>query len=167
MIMILKQLKYVFDLAEQNTSNIKKKAFQQIFFEGIPIMILNNWVLNKLKENVPSSRIRDVAFRKAIEYLNSCTTELPTVRELCLISGSSERTLEYAFKEKYGFGPKEFIKKAKLNHVRQEIMNSDPNFTRIQNIAHRYGFIHLGHFSSDYKKLFGELPSTTLRNDSR
>ena len=162
---VRKQLDYIFILAKQNDLNINKKAFQQIFFEGIPTMILKNWVLSKLKENVPSSRLRDIAFRKAIGYLNSCTTDMPTVRELCLISGSSERTLEYAFKEKYGFGPKEFIKKAKLNHVRQEIMNADPNGTNIQNIAHRYGFIHLGHFSSDYKKLFGDLPSETLKSN--
>lgn len=33
----------------------------------------------------------------SIDYLNSCTTEMPSLRALCLISGSSERTLEYAF----------------------------------------------------------------------
>lgn len=156
-----RQLDYVFDLAKQNASNVEKKAFRQIFFEGIPSMILNYWVSNELVENVPSSRIRDVAFRKAINFLNSCTTEMPTIKELCLISGASERTLQNAFKEKYGFGPKEFIRKQKLNLVRKELLQKKSSISKVQDVAHRYGFLHLGHFSSDYKNLFGELPSET------
>jgi AraC-like DNA-binding protein len=161
-----RQLDYIFDLAKQNASNIKKKAFRQIFFEGIPWMVLNYWVSNKLTENVPSSRIRDVAFRKAIGYLNSCTTEMPTIKELCLISGASERTLQNAFKEKYGFGPKEFIRKHKLNLVRKELLQNKSSTVKVQDIAHRYGFLHLGHFGADYKKLFKESPSETILKGS-
>ena len=157
-----KQLDYIFQLAKQDPSSIKKKAFQQIFFEGIPSMIVKNLVSNELIENVPSSRIRDIAFRKAIDYLNTCTTEMPSVGELCLISGSSERTMQNAFKEKYGLGPKEFIRKQLLNQVRQELLHANSSGTKVQDIAHRYGFLHLGHFSADYKKLFSELPSETL-----
>jgi AraC family ethanolamine operon transcriptional activator len=156
------QLEYIFDTAKQNASNIKKKAFRQIFFKGIPSMILNYWVSNELVENIPSSRIRDIAFRKAIDYLNSCSTEMPTIKELCLISGASERTLQNAFNEKYGFGPKEFIRKQTLNLVRQELLHAKSSVTKVQDVAHRYGFLHLGHFCANYKKLFGELPSETL-----
>lgn len=160
--MLRKQLAYVFNLAKQDPSNIQKKVFQQIFFEEIPLMILNILISSAYSVPVPSSRIRDVAFKKAIDYLNTCTTEMPGISELCLISGSSERTLQYAFKEKYGFGPKEYIRKRLLNQVRQKLLLADPNRIKVKDIAHRYGFLHLGHFSSDYKKLFMELPSETL-----
>jgi AraC family ethanolamine operon transcriptional activator len=33
----------------------------------------------------------------------------------------------------------------------------------VQNPAATWGFWHLGHFVTDYKQMFGELPSTTLR----
>jgi len=158
-----KQLEFVFNMAKQNPSNLEKKVFRKIFSEEIPSMIISNIVSSKKSVSIRPPRIRDIAFRKAINYLNSCTTEMPSVSELCLISGSSERTLEYAFKEKYGFGPKEFMRKQLLNKVRQELLHAKP-FKRIKDIAHRYGFMHLGHFSADYKKLFGELPSETLKS---
>jgi len=157
-----KQLDYILSLAIEDVSNIQKKAFRHIFFEEIPMMILKNIISNEQPLPAPKSRIRDIAFKKAINYINSCNTEMPSVLELCLISGSSERTLEYAFKEKYGFGPKEYIRKQLLNLVRSELLHAKSSVTKVQDIAHRYGFLHLGHFGSDYKKLFGELPSETL-----
>ena len=36
----------------------------------------------------------------------------------------------------------------------------------IRDIANRYGFWHMGQFAADYKKLFGELPSKTLKQNS-
>ena len=33
----------------------------------------------------------------------------------------------------------------------------------VKQIAYSHGFSHLGHFSSDYRQLFGEAPSETLR----
>jgi AraC family ethanolamine operon transcriptional activator len=34
----------------------------------------------------------------------------------------------------------------------------------IQDIASHWGFWHLSQFAQDYKHLFGELPSATLKN---
>lgn len=82
---------------------------------------------------------------------------------MCVIAGASRRTMEYAFKEKYGIGPKEYMKKVRLNLVRRELKYADPKKAIVQEVANRYGFWHLGHFGSDYKRFFGELPSDTLR----
>jgi len=163
---LCRQLEFVLDMAKQDPSNLQKKVFMKIFTEEIPSMIINNIVSNKQLVFRPPLRIRDISFRKAINYINSCRTEMPSVEELCLISGSSKRTLEYAFKEKYGFGPKEFIRKQLLNKVQQKLTHAKPS-TKVRDVAHRYGFSHLGQFATDYKKLFGELPSETLAKGSK
>ncbi len=157
------QLQYLINQIENRPQIIHKRAFQQIFIGEVPSIILKNLIFNNAILDKPVKRIRDISLDKAIDYLNACKAELPTVKELCLISGASQRTLEYAFKEKYGFGPKEYMIKHRLNKVYKIIKESDPSAVKIKDIAHNFGFWHLGQFSSDYKRLFRELPSATLR----
>lgn len=56
---------------------------------------------------------------------------------------------------------------AVLSAVRQEMLE-DRSARNISVIAMGWGFTHLGRFSSEYRKLFGETPSATLqRNEAR
>ncbi|RLA47881.1 MAG: AraC family transcriptional regulator, partial [Gammaproteobacteria bacterium] len=75
----------------------------------------------------------------------------------------SERTLEYAFREHLGQSPKTFTLTYRLNKVRKMLRHADPDTDRIHKIAGYHGFFHAGQFASDYNRLFGELPSETLR----
>ena len=43
------------------------------------------------------------------------------------------------------------------------LKSTDPKLATISQIAIEWGFWHMGQFSADYKKMFGETPSTTLR----
>jgi transcriptional regulator, AraC family len=58
--------------------------------------------------------------------------------------------------------PKLFIKQSKLKSLREELV-SGKAVRNVTEVALDYGFTHLGRFSSDYRKMFGELPSETLR----
>jgi len=64
---LLKQLDFIFNLAKQDTSNINKKAFRQIYYEEIPFMILKSLTSIVYSVPAPSSRIRDIAFKKAVD----------------------------------------------------------------------------------------------------
>ena len=50
----------------------------------------------------------------------------------------------------------------KLNAIRRELQQSNGTSERISDIAMRWGFLHFGHFSEDYRRLFGERPRDTL-----
>lgn len=156
------QLKYLFAQISSHPEIVNKKAFQQIFTKEVPSLILNNLAHYKSFSSKSPMRIRDVSFKKAVDYISACTNDFPSILELCLIVGASQRTLEYAFKERYGIGPKDFIKKHQLNLVRKSLKNANPEITKIYEIAQKYGFWHMSRFASDYKKMFGELPSRTL-----
>ena len=160
---IRRQINYMSEQIERNPELINKKAFQQIFTNDFPSLLLNRLINRKPGNKTPSQRIRDISTQKAVEYLNGCKSEMPSVTELCLISGASQRTLEYAFKDKFGFGPKEYMMKLLLNRVRQALKKANHEKVTVQVVAHRHGFLHMGQFSRDYKKLFGELPSETLK----
>jgi len=106
---------------------------------------------------------RKKAIRTVKDFLAAHPRELVTVSRLCTIGGVSERTLQYAFLEHYGVSPKTYLKNYRLNGLRRELWNSDTGTTRINDVASLWGFWHMGQLAADYRKLFGELPSETLK----
>ena len=59
--------------------------------------------------------------------------------------------------------PLEYLKAWKLNHVYKVLRKAGPDEVLIKQLAYANGFYHLGQFSRDYKRLFGESPSHTLQ----
>jgi AraC family ethanolamine operon transcriptional activator len=85
-----------------------------------------------------------------------------TVRQLCRDTDASERTLQYAFKERFEMGPKAFLQAWRLNGVRRDLSGRSRLAETISDIANNHGFWHMGQFAADYRRQFGELPSDTL-----
>jgi len=115
----------------------------------------------------PSINDRSRAFkigRMARAFVEDCaeSDELPTIVDICEALGVSERTLQYAFREYVGMSPIAYLRICRLNRVRAELAASDPKETTITQVAMRFGFLHLGRFAGDYKRMFGETPSQTL-----
>jgi len=115
-------------------------------------------------ESKPLMRKRDHALSIAVNHIEDPDRPVTSVQELCSIAHVSERTLEYAFRERFGQSPKTFILTHRLNSVRKMLRHADPDADRIHEIAGHQEFFHMGQFASDYKRLFRELPSETLRN---
>ncbi len=76
----------------------------------------------------------------------------------------SEQTLQNSFKSLFGFTPQRFLRLMKLNHVHHELSQSNPEQSQVSKVASKWGFVHMGRFSSYYSALFGEYPSRTLKN---
>lgn len=85
------------------------------------------------------------------------------IADLCREVGVSERTVRYAFQHVTGLPPLTFLKRQRLNRVRDALRDRSPTGTLIKRIAFSQGFQHLGQFSQDYRRLFGETPTETLR----
>jgi AraC family ethanolamine operon transcriptional activator len=114
-----------------------------------------------LEENAPpASRLRIA--RRAEEFMLANLARPVTVLEICRVLDVSERTLQYAFQERFGMTPKAYLKAHRLNAVRRELKVADPTAAAVHEIAGRWGFTHPGEFAADYRRLFGELPSATL-----
>jgi AraC-like DNA-binding protein len=77
--------------------------------------------------------------------------------------GGPMRTFYYNFKKYTGCTPHQYIKHLKLAHVRKLLKGARPDCSEVRSFAYQFGFKHLGQFSSDYRKLFGEVPSDTLK----
>ncbi len=77
--------------------------------------------------------------------------------------GGPIRTFYYNFKKYTGCSPHQYIKNLKLAYVQKLLKLARPDCSEVRSIAYQFGFRHLGQFSSDYKRLFGEVPSETLK----
>jgi AraC family ethanolamine operon transcriptional activator len=90
-----------------------------------------------------------------------------TVADLCLQLCVSRRTLQYSFQQVLGLNPVRYLRALRLNGVRRDLKAVAPGAGSVLDIAARWGFWHAGHFVTDYKRMFSELPSETLRRKDR
>jgi AraC-like DNA-binding protein len=87
----------------------------------------------------------------------------PTAPELARLTGVSERTLRTIFHAEFGVGPVTYLRRRRLDAVRQDLLAVDPGgLTTVADVAHRHGFAHAGRFAAEYRARFGETPSATL-----
>jgi AraC family ethanolamine operon transcriptional activator len=84
------------------------------------------------------------------------------LKHLCRLTRVSERTVRNAFHEGCGMSPKQFLLRARLNHVRETLRELGSQVT-VTTVATDCGFSELGRFAGRYKATFGEYPSDTLR----
>jgi AraC-like DNA-binding protein len=99
---------------------------------------------------------------RAEEYIRAQLKEPITITDLLRICGCSRSLLFGAFKNTRGYTPMEFLTGQRLLSVREQLLKQHPDAS-VASIAMDCGFIHLGRFSQDYRKRFGERPSETLR----
>lgn len=100
-------------------------------------------------------------FRRAQRIMRDMTPgEQTTIADVCSSVDCSISTLERAFREQVGVGPKAYLLRLRFNAVNRALRESDG--AGVTDIANLYGFWHMGKFAADYRKLFGELPSQTM-----
>lgn len=102
-------------------------------------------------------------FHRALEFIREAPLQDVRLSRLCAVSGISERSLQYAFRDTLGVTPKAFITTRRLHAARRALLESDPSTTRVADVATGLGFYELGRFAGYYHQRFGEHPSTTLR----
>lgn len=99
---------------------------------------------------------------KVRDFLTDYAREEISLEEIDRIAGISRFKLYEEFKRHFGMPPMAWLRQYRLKQVREEIVRAgSPKY--ISTIALDWGFSHLGRFSSQYKQLFGELPSETVQ----
>ncbi len=84
--------------------------------------------------------------------------------EICAQLGVSLRTLHYAFQDVTGMSPATWLRRIRLNQVHKTLQRSRPGDVLIRAAAKQCGYRHFSHFSEQYQRLFGTMPSQTLHS---
>lgn len=110
----------------------------------------------------PSFPGRCRVVEQAVAFALARGAEPVTVSELCAKTRVSRRMLNYCFQDVLNTNPVHYLKAIRLNGVRRDLRQADPVPGVIRDVAGRWGFWHFSRFASEYRSLFGELPSDTL-----
>jgi AraC-like DNA-binding protein len=108
-------------------------------------------------------RRRDGVIARFEEFLEANPSRALYLTEICSAIGVAERSLRVACEEHLGMGPIRYLTLRRMHLVRRALLRADPSQTSVTRIAMDHGFWELGHFSVFYRKMFGEVPSESLR----
>lgn len=99
--------------------------------------------------------------RRAERYMRERIEEPFCVDDVSVAVRVSRRYLEYVFADAFGTSPSRYLRLSRLHEVRRRLKKPGTT-TTVTREAVALGFNHLGLFSVQYKKTFGESPSETL-----
>jgi AraC-like DNA-binding protein len=103
------------------------------------------------------------SFVKRVErYIEENAHEPISIVDMAEHAGVSSRSLFTGFRRFRNTSPMLFLKEVRLRRVNEELQRLSCGSDTVTAVAFRWGFGHLGHFTTDYKRRFGESPSETL-----
>jgi len=85
------------------------------------------------------------------------------VSDLCRELGLTRRTLQNHFLAVVGVSPGQWLRALRLRAVRRALLEPATATHAIADLAAAWGFWHLPRFAADYRRMFGETPSSTRR----
>ncbi|OPA90884.1 hypothetical protein BFW86_09425 [Pseudomonas fluorescens] len=100
--------------------------------------------------------------QRALNYIHAHAREDIKLNEIVCYSGVSRLKLFDGFRKYIGLPPMFYIRRYRLGEIRKAIIQDRSN-SQISGIAMNWGYTHLGRFSTDYRKFFGECPSHTAK----
>ena len=129
-------------------------SFEQFILTGLLLSHPHNYsdALRRLEKPITP---RDV--RRAIDYIEAHLDQAVTVADLVKATGVAGRTLFMHFKDFKGVSPMRYLRNARLRQVRQALLRAEQDAS-VTEIAMSTGFTHMGRFSVEYRRRFGETP---------
>jgi AraC family ethanolamine operon transcriptional activator len=106
---------------------------------------------------------RQEILRSSLALIEQQVNNHVTVRDLASVANVSERTLRTAFNEHFGVGPVRYLQLRHLHQIHRALKAADPEEVSVRQILLEQGEWAFGRFASQYRQLFGKLPSETLR----
>lgn len=99
--------------------------------------------------------------KAALAFMHANLGRAVSLADIAQHCGVAERTLNEHFRRFLGLPPMRFLRRLRLAAAREALLTGADGLS-VTAVAAGHQLRHLGRFSGDYAKLFGEAPSTTL-----
>jgi len=106
---------------------------------------------------------RNARIRTAVEHIHAHAHEPLTVSDLARVADLSVRGLQEAFHRTLDRSPMQYLREVRLRRAHEDLLQASPAQVSVADVAARWGFTHMGRFSGEYLRRFGEYPKVTLR----
>jgi AraC family ethanolamine operon transcriptional activator len=157
-------LDHLHHLMQQRSPLVQQPNFQQLLLQDLVPLLIAALPIQQGRLKVPLRAFqRSSLVKQAEDYMQAHLDHPLTLADLCQALGTSSRALSYGFQDIFGMSPMAHLKVLRLYGVHRALKAAIPCSTIVLNIANQFGFWSMGHFARDYKTMFGELPSETLK----
>ena len=160
-IQVLSTMLHIEPVQSQHAEHKISENLQSVVLDALLHMLDNSGVDADVRHSIAR---RQSVVARARAMLLSKPDHPVTIAELCEQLHVSRRTLQYCFEDTLGVSPLPFLRSIRLNGARRHLREPESVHRSVQDVAAHWGFWHMSQFATDYKKLFGEMPSTTLKN---
>jgi AraC-like DNA-binding protein len=138
-------------------------AMTQSFMLGLLLAGQHNYS-DSISGAASSQRAAPAAISRAREYIEAHLDEPLGAMDIARACGISLRALQQGFHSSLQTTPMRYLRELRLRKVHEDLIAADHDETGVAEIAHRWGFGHLGRFAAHYRDMYGQCPSAALRS---
>ncbi|WZH52335.1 MAG: AraC family transcriptional regulator [Nocardioides alkalitolerans] len=138
---------------------VTRHHFERLLVEGL-LLAHQHSLSDVLQQRSRNSTTRAVA--RAIELIEEDPSAPWSALSLASRVHISVRSLQEGFRRELDTSPMSHVRDVRLRRVHEDLAALPPGPT-VNQIAQRWGFLHMGRFADHYRRRYGELPSVSRR----
>lgn len=133
---------------------------QQLLIDGLLSIQPHNYAEALFEDHRAAS---SAVVKRATDLVHAYPENPWSIAELARATAVSPSALQKAFQRAGQPPPMTSLRQVRLRRVHAELARSSAGATTVTRTAGRWGFVHMGRFAQQYRQMFGEVPSETLR----
>ena len=146
-----------------NAARIEAAGLDDVVLRTVVMMLRPDLFLDRRWNELPT---RGFDLDPLLEMIVARLGGRVTLADMEAWSGKAARTLQVAFRKRFGMGPMEWLRERRLDAVRARLLAAPPGAT-VTGIARECGIARMATLIPEYVRRFGERPSATLRRSRR
>lgn len=150
----------------QNFPHLTESYLLKSNIKELTILLLTDIIASSINiEPIGHSSADLTLVERAEELIENECELLVLIEDIATKLYTTPRTLQKSFKKYRDYTPVQFLKKRKLHRARKLLMEQASANITVKQAALKAGIADLNRFSNDYSKIFGELPSMTIKKN--
>lgn len=154
---VLAALLHSVDAVGQRAHGHHLQLLERSLISGLLLSQLHSY--SEQLAEVGGPRAPRSAVDRVVEEIHRAPDRDYALADLARLSGTSARSLQYAFRDRFDLSPMQYLRQVRLDRVHDDLAAGAGT---VADAAHYWGFTNPGRFARAYRERFGESPRSTL-----